>query len=139
MAMTQWKGLTDGYGTIEMRAGGSSPTVTKGAFVKRDASNNGAIDASDGNECMGISWEASTTANATISIATGGVWKTTGTASESFEPGDQFYIGSNVTISTGSSGEYSQGIVCESTTASGATTLYILLIPSELYRKPAKA
>lgn len=135
MANAPWHPLGD-YGLIEMRTGGVSPTCTHLSFQKRDTTNHGVIDATAGSACVGIWWgTTSTTANATGILATGGVWKTTGTASDDFEPGDVFYIKTSTTIGTdGTHGTtVSQGIICQSTIASGATTLYILLIPSQIY------
>ena len=138
MANEPFKGsmLPPSLNVIEMRTGGSSPTCTYGSFQQRDTTNHGVKNAASATDCVGIWMSAtSTTADATGLLATGGVWKTTGTAGKSLEPGDVFYIGSATTVTTGGTHATtkSQGLICESTTASGATALYILLIPSQVY------
>lgn len=135
-AQTPWAGLNE-YGEIMIYAGGSSPTCTTGSFATVDTTNKGVINCSSGADtCCGIFRNTTATANAEVVVATSGVWKTTGTASSALSPGDKFYIATATTVegpATCDHSQVSQGIVVGATAATGATTLYILLVPSEIY------
>lgn len=128
--------IDGGFGEVKMLAGGSSPTVTKGVPVKHDATNGGVVVITDGDACLGIAKEATTTADAEVIIYTKGIFKCTAASGITLDKvGEEVYAlaDGTVTDKTGvTTGKYSCGFVVLAEGAAAGTT-YVMLRPDGIY------